>query len=147
MLVIERKKTDIDPQTLMHLEKDRLVLSREDRRRGRQKVRTQKGIEIALALPTGTVLKDGDILHVDDRSYIAVEATKEEVIVIHPGSITDCALIAYEIGNRHLPISIRQGIILTPRDGLLEEFLKRNGINYQHAEEIFEPTPRVHAHG
>jgi urease accessory protein len=147
MLVIEKKKADVNPQDLLHLEKDTLILSREDRRRGRRRVRTQKGIEIALALPTGTILKDGDILHVDDRSYIAVEAVKEEVIVIHPGNVTDCALIAYEIGNRHLPISVREGIILTPRDGLLEEFLKRSGTNYKCAEEIFEPTPKAHAHG
>jgi urease accessory protein len=146
MLVIEKKKADINPQDLRHLEKDTLILSREDRRRGRQRVRTQKGIEIALALPTGTILKDGDVLHVDDRRYIAVEAAKEEVLLIHPISTTDCALIAYEIGNRHLPISVREGIILTPRDGMLEEFLKRNGIKYHCAEEIFEPTPRVHIH-
>ena len=147
MLVIENKKADINPQDLLHLQKDTLILGREDRGRGRQRVRTQKGIEIALAFPTGTVLKDGDILHVDERSYIAIEAAKEEVLVIYPINITDCAEIAYEIGNRHLPISVKEGKILTPRDGLLEEFLKRNGISYQLTEEIFEPTPRTHTHG
>ena len=147
MLVIENKKADINPQDLLHLEKDTLILGREDRRRGRQRVRTQKGIEIALALPTGTILKDGDVLHVDSRSYITVEAAKEEVIVIRPGNIAEGALIAYEIGNRHLPISLNEQMILTPRNGMLEEFLKRKGISYQLTEEIFEPTPRTHAHG
>lgn len=147
MLVIEKKKTDIDPQDLVDLEKDTLILSREDRRRCRQRVRTQKGTEIALALPTGTILKDGDILHVDARSYIVVEAAKEEVIVIHPASMIEGALIAYEIGNRHLPISVREGIILAPRDVLLEEFLKKSGIIYGRTEEIFEPTPKAHGHG
>lgn len=147
MLVIEKKKTNVDPRDLVGLEKEALILSREDRRRSRQRVRTQKGTEIALALPTGTILKDGDILHVGARSYITVEAAKEEVIVIHPVSITEGALFAYEIGNRHLPISVKEGMILTPRDELLEEFLKRGGISYRCTEEIFEPTPRAYGHG
>ncbi len=100
-----------------------------------------------MALPTGTILKDGDILHADSRSYIAVEAAREPLIRIHPGNVQEAALLAYEIGNRHLPISITEESIITPREGLLEEFLAKNGIDYTCAKEIFEPVRRAHTHG
>ena len=147
MLTIEKKKTDIDPRVLSKMEREPLILGWEDRRRGRQRVRTLKGTEIALALPTGTILKDGDVLFMDTRSYIAVEAAREEVIGIRPETIKEAAFWAYEIGNRHLPICIQEGMVLTPRDRALEQWLNREGITYRCLNEIFEPARKAHDHG
>lgn len=145
MLLIEQKQTNIPD--LQGLEKDTVVLNWEERRKSRQRVRTPKGTELAIALPTGTILRDGDILYVDHLGYIVVEAAKEDLIVIHPESLTQGALVAYEIGNRHGPVSINEGRIVTPKNASLEELFQKSGIRYQLEKAVFEPTPKVHAHG
>src|SRR5262249_62292929 len=68
------------------LERDCLVLTAEERRWGRRRVRTLAGRELTLALPTGSVLVPGEVLHVDAEWYLAVEAAKEAVLAVTPRS-------------------------------------------------------------
>src|SRR5712692_9604910 len=49
---------------LSSLEADALVLTAEERRWGRRRVTTRGGRELQLALPTGSRLTPGEILHV-----------------------------------------------------------------------------------
>lgn len=146
MTLIEQKINITDLHHLDGLERDTIVLGWEERRKPRQRVMTKKGAEIALALSTGTILRDGDILYIDDRCYIAVEAAKEDVIVIYPEDMGEGAAIAYEIGNRHLPVSIGKRNIVTPQNPQVEEFLKRTAVRYQLRQESFEPTGKGHSH-
>jgi len=145
MLLIKHKVTAM--KNLTALERDGVVLKWEERRKTRQKIITAKGIEIAIALPTGTILYNGDILYLNNNSYIIVEAAKEEVIVIYPDDMTKGAIIAYEIGNRHLPISINRNTIMTPHNHVLEEYLKKEAIQYEHKRDVFEPIKRGYSHG
>lgn len=143
-MLIEHKITDIN--NLAGLERDSVVLNWEERRKSRQRLKTTKGIEIAVALPTGTILYNGDILYMNNNSYIIVEAAEEDVIVIYPDDMTKGAVIAYEIGNRHLPISINGDSIITPYNHVLEDYLKRESIQYKCRKGIFEPVKRGHTH-
>ena len=146
MILIEQKIKITDFHHLDGLERDTIVLGWEERRKSRQRLISERGSEIVLALPTGTILKDGDILHLDDRCYVTVEEAKEDVIVISPEDMAEGAAIAYEIGNRHLPISIENGTIVTPQNLQMEEFLKKRAIRYQLRRESFEPTRKGHSH-
>jgi urease accessory protein len=146
MVLIEQKKKIADLHHLDGLERDTIVLGWEERRKPRQRLMTERGTEIALALSTGTILRDGDILYLDDHCYITVEAAKEDVIMIYPEDMGEGATIAYEIGNRHLPISIGKGNIVTPQNPQMEEFLKKTAIRYQLRKESFEPTRKGHPH-
>lgn len=146
MILIEQKIKITDLHPLDGLERDTIVLGWEERRKPRQRLTTKKGTEIALALPTGTILKDGDILYIDDHCYITVEEAKEDVIVISPEDMEEGAAIAYEIGNRHLPISIEKETIVTPQNLQMEEFLGKRAIRYQLRKESFEPTRKGHSH-
>jgi len=138
MMIIENK---IDrPIIPDRLEKVVVVLDWEARRKSRQKATTGTGLEIALALPTGTVLKDGDVLFVGDSYYVVVEAEKEDVIAVYPKTMDESARIGFELGNRHLPVSIRGKVILTPYDHGTEGVLKTLGIPYQRQREVFEPV-------
>ncbi|HDY72137.1 MAG TPA: hypothetical protein ENH50_10790 [Nitrospirae bacterium] len=145
MIIIKRKITGVG--SLEGLERDTVVLNREDRRRYRQRIRTTKGIEIGIALPTGTLMQDGDVLYLDNDRYIVVEAEKEDMIVIFPENTIRSAMVAYEIGNRHLPISLKGGNIVTPHDRFIEEFLRKESINYERRREAFEPGRRGDHHG
>jgi urease accessory protein len=146
MILIEQKIKLTDLHPLDGLERDTIVLGWEERRKSRQRLTTERGSEITLALPTGTILKDGDVLYIDDRCYLTVEEAKEDVIVISPEDMAEGAAIAYEIGNRHLPISIENGTIVTPQNLQMEEFLKKRAIRYQLRKESFEPTRKGHSH-
>ena len=145
MLLIKHKVAAV--KNLTALERDSVVLNWEERRKSRQRLKTTKGIEIAVALPTGTILYNGDILYINNNSYIAVEAAEEDVVVIYPDDMTKGAVIAYEIGNRHLPISINGDTIMTPYNHVLEDYLKKEAIQYEHKRDVFEPIKRGHSHG
>ncbi len=145
MLIVRSKVREV--KDLRGLERDTVVLNWEDRRRPRQRVRTTKGVELGIALPTGTVMQEGDVLYLNESRYIVVEAEKEDVIVIFPENLSQSALVAYEIGNRHLPICLCKGTIITPYNRLIEEFLKKESIKYECRKETFEPLRRGNHHG
>jgi urease accessory protein len=119
----------------------------EKRRRSRQRVSTLHGRELAFALPTGTVLEDGEIVYIGQGFYVSVEAEEEDVIVAPLRDATTAAALAYELGNRHLPVSLRDGMLATPYDRLVEEVLTKSGVPYSREKEKFEPVRILHHHG
>ncbi|MGD0231436.1 MAG: hypothetical protein ABSC19_13935 [Syntrophorhabdales bacterium] len=128
-------------------EPDRIIMGWEERRRTRQRVRSLKGREFAIALATGTVLNDGDILYVGQDFHVAVEAEEEDVLVLPFGDASLAALAAYELGNRHLPVSIGHDRLTTPYDRLVEALLASVGITCHRRKERFEPARMSHHHG
>ena len=56
-----------------------LTLSLETRQNSRQRVTLDSGEEMALTLPRGTCLRDGDHLRAEDGSVITVRAAAEPV--------------------------------------------------------------------
>jgi urease accessory protein len=128
-------------------EHDVLVMGWEKRRLSRQRVSTLHGREIAIALPTGTVLGDGEIVHIGQGFYVSVEAEQEDVLVVPLRDATTAAALAYELGNKHLPVSLGDGFLATPYDRLVEEVLAKSGVPYNRRKEKFEPVRTVHRHG
>ncbi len=63
---------------------EQLTLDWEDRRKPRQRVVTDQGTEVVLALPRGTVLAEGDCLYQDDDLTIEVHAKAQMVLKITP---------------------------------------------------------------
>ena len=145
MIVIEQKQKR--PQNLEGLYRDSVTLAWEDRRKSRQKLTTRSGLEIALALPTGSILEDGDVIYLDKERYVVVEAALEEVLCVYPARPEDYALAAYEIGNRHLPLSIARDFLCTPFEPMLEAHLKKHGLRCECRSMPFEPIRKGHSHG
>lgn len=128
-------------------ERDEVVMGWEERRRSRQRVQTAAGRELAVALPTGSVLDDGDVLYMGEGFYVVVEAAHEDVLVVPLDEVTSAAALGYELGNRHLPVSIDHGMLMTPYDRLIEEMLEHLGVPYERRREPFDPVRVVHHHG
>jgi urease accessory protein len=145
MILVEKKIEN--PGNLGSLERDMVTLDWEGRRRSRQRVVTGRWLEMALAFPTGTLLNPGDLLYVDAWRYVVVEAALEEVIVISPRDGQENALLAYEIGNRHMPLSIGEDVLLVPYDQLLEALLRKQGVPHRRDLAPFEPARKGHSHG
>ena len=132
-------------------ERDVVKLDWEARQKCRQRLRTEAGREVGLALPTGTVLSPGDILHRDSEVEIIVEGLPEKVFVLRPERIEDYSLACYQIGNLHRPIGFDDGAIHVPYEPVLENQLCRLGFHFTIEERIFthaarQSAPHVHVH-
>jgi urease accessory protein len=145
-IVVTRCHAHVDPGELACRESDVLVLTAEERRWGRRRVRTRGGRELHLALPTGTRLTPGDVLHVGPDWYVRVEAAAEPVLAVRPRSFDEAIRVAFEVGNRHFSVAIDGERLLVPDDPAMAQLLDRLGIAWDRAEAAFIPLGSGHRH-
>jgi urease accessory protein len=136
----------VEAEAVLGLERDVLVLAAEERRWGRRRARTAAGRELALALPTGSVLAAGDVLHVDRDWYVVVEAALESVLAVVPRSADEGLRLAFEIGNRHFTLAWDGTRLLVPDDPAMEQLLKRIGVPFERTRAVFAPLGQGHRH-
>ena len=92
-----------------------MTLGWEERTRAHALRTTDNGVEFGTPLPRGTVLRDGDLLVLDDeRLVVAVAERLERVFLVEPRSASEWALFAYHIGNRHQPLMITDEALVCP---------------------------------
>ncbi|MBF6569153.1 MAG: hypothetical protein IVW54_09795 [Candidatus Binataceae bacterium] len=84
MLVIEHIPAAIADEILVGKERDTVVMTAEERRWGRRRLRSSAGRAVALALATGTTLAPGAIIAVEPTWYLQVEAAAEPVLAVRP---------------------------------------------------------------
>ena len=126
--------------------RDRLVLTAEERRWGRRRVRTRAGRELMLALPTGSVLTPGDVLYVGPDWYLTIEAAEEPVIAVLPRSREEGIRVAFEVGNRHFALALDGDRLLIPDDPAMEQLLTRLGVSLHRTRATFVPLGAGHRH-
>jgi urease accessory protein len=135
-----------DAAELARLERDRLVLTAEERRWGRRRVRTEAGRDLMLALPTGSVLVPGAVIHVGPDWFVVVEAAVEAVIAVTPRSREESLRVAYEVGNRHFTLALDGERLLVPDDPAMEQLLTRLGADWARERAVFMPLGVGHRH-
>lgn len=87
--------------------RDTLTLTFEDRRRGHGKRRSDGGMEFAVSLPGGTILKGGDcLLLTEEQTIVKIQEAPEAVFVVRPNTPQEWAYLAYHVGNRHQQVMI-----------------------------------------
>src|SRR2546428_4578934 len=126
--------------------RDALVLTAEERRWGRRRVRTEAGRELMLALPTGSVLVPGEVLYVDAEWYVVVEAAREAVLAVTPRTSDEALRLAFEVGNRHFTLAVDGSRLLVPDDRAMEQLLERLGLTFERTRAVFAPIGRGHRH-
>ena len=144
--VVTEDHVHVEPAQLRSLAKDRLVLTAEERRWGRRRVRTEKGRELLLALPTGSALVPGRVLYVTAEYYVAIEAAVEAVLVVVPASREEAIRVAFEVGNRHFTVAIDGERLLVPDDIAMEQLLDRIGVSWKRDRAVFAPIGAGHRH-
>ena len=144
--VITQSHVHVPDAELAHLERDRIVLTAEERRWGRRRVTTEKGRELALALPTGSVLEPGSVLHVAEDHYVVIEAAMEAVLAVAPRSRDEMVRVAFEVGNRHFAVAIDGDRLLVPDDVAMEQLLTRLGVPWTRDRAVFTPIGAGHRH-
>ena len=131
---------------LAERERDTLVLTAEERRWGRRRAITTGGRELALALPTGSVLAAGEILHVAEDWYVVVEPALEAVLAVTPATREEALRLAFEVGNRHFTLAVDGARLLVPDDPTMASLLHRLGLAFERARAVFAPVGHGHRH-
>ena len=142
MRVITEAPAPVDAAALAGKARDTLRLTWEERRWTRKKTVTTDGREIALALPTGTVLEPGDVLAVEEHWYLVVESRPEPVLVLFPESYEAAVRIAFDVGNRHFSLGYDGDTLLVPDDTAMEDLVRRLGVRWERREVVYSPLDR-----
>ncbi len=124
-----------------------VTLSWVDRQRVRQRVHTDRGTEVLLALPRGTSLQEGDVLYQDQERLIKIMAELEPVVLISDIPIAQLCRVAHQLGNWHRPIQLTEtGSLMALVDDPLQAWLRQAQIPFVITHLPFEPTLTGHHH-
>jgi urease accessory protein len=118
---------------------DSITLDRQARFRRRVLLETDRGHEVMLDLPEAAYMAHGDLLSLDNGSYVKILAAAEPLLEIHAHGAVDLARIAWHIGNRHTPAEISRDAIYIQPDHVLEEMVIGLGAHVHHVTRPFEP--------
>ncbi len=146
MLIVTEPRPAVEPSTLAGKARDVLALTWEERRWTRKRVTTRGGRELALALPTGSVLRSGDVILVEPDWYLAIEAAPEAVLAVSPRDRVEAVRVAFEVGNRHFALALDGADLLVPDDSAMTQLLARLGVAWRRRQAVFEPVGAAHRH-
>src|SRR5262245_64142689 len=138
-VIVTQPHVHVHDADLSRLDRDALVLTAEERRWGRRRVTTEGGRVLALALPTGSVLEPGEILHVGRDFYVVIEAAREPVLAVSPRSHDESLRVAFEVGNRHFTLAVDGERLLVPDDPAMEQLLRRLEVPWRREQAPFIP--------
>ena len=125
----------------------KLTLSSDERRILRGKRLTDCDQEIILQLPREGKLNDGDILSTNESNfYVEIIAKTENLIEISSNSKIELIKTAYHLGNRHVEVEIKEDILLTKDDYIIENMLKNFNVDIVNTQKKFFPERGAHSH-
>jgi urease accessory protein len=144
--LITSARVEVREADLAGLERDALMLTAEERRWGRRRVTTTAGRALVLALPTGSVLRLGSVLHVAADWYVVVEGALEPVLAFTPASPEEALRVAFEVGNRHFTLALDGERVLVPDDPAMGHLLTRLDVRFERVRTVFAPIGMGHRH-
>jgi urease accessory protein len=139
MVVVTEPHLHVPLESLRGRARDSLCLTWEERRWTRKRVVTTGGREVALALPTGSVLRPGDVIAVEEAWYLAVEGRPEPVLAIRPRDRAEAVRVAFDVGNRHFSLALDGDTILVPDDTAMEQLVTRLGVAWERRTAVYDP--------
>ena len=111
--------------------RDTITLAWDDRRQGHGRRTSNTGIEFAISLPAGRVLKDGDSFVLDpEKTIVVVQEAVEPVYVIRPKTSQEWAYYAYHIGNRHQSVMIGESELIFLQNPAVKSLLEQLHVRY-----------------
>jgi len=138
----------VAPEAIAGRQRDTLCLTWEERRWTRKRVVTTAGREVGLALPTGSLLRPGDIVAIEADWYLQIEGKPEPVLAVTLKNRDEAIRIAFDVGNRHFPLAIDGDDLLVPDDTAMEQLLTRLGFGWKRRAAVFAPLGgHAHEHG
>ncbi|MGN0642454.1 MAG: urease accessory protein UreE [Huintestinicola sp.] len=101
-----------------------------------------------IGIKVDSPLNESDILYEDDSRIIAVEIAPCDLISVNVNNMTEMGRLCFELGNRHLSLSISDDTVKCPYDEPTFEYLKKLGFDVTKTHEKFSGyiECRAHAH-
>jgi urease accessory protein len=96
-----------------------------DMARHRMRLTTQRGAEIAIALPRNETLFDGAVLVCEEDRAIVVRSTAQQWLRLSPRSAADALELGYNAGNLHWRVRFDDGDLLVALTGPPASYLAR----------------------
>jgi urease accessory protein len=117
------------------------------RQKSRLRVTTQSGIDAALFLDRGVILRGGDLLKSDGGLVIQIIAAQEPVYDVVAPTPQALMCAAYHLGNRHVPLQIGDQWLRLEQDYVLKEMLLGLGMSVSETLAPFEPEAGAYGGG
>lgn len=124
-----------------------LTLPYEARCKSRLATVLDNGEEVALLMPRGTVLADGDVLVADDGGLIRIAAAQEQLMRVSAGNAGQLMRAAYHLGNRHIPVALDTDCLHLEIDPVLRQMLQGIGMHVEIVDAPFQPEPGAYGGG
>jgi len=119
-------------------QRDTLTLTWDERRRGHGRRRSDGGVEFAISLPNGSLLKENDCLVLEaEKTIVVVRESLEPVYIIRPEKPQDWAYYAYHVGNRHQAAMIGDSELIFLRSPAVKSLLDFLRVPYIETERPF----------
>lgn len=126
---------------------DTLILPFDLRQKSRLRVMLNSGVEAALLLERGIILRGGDLLQAEDGRVVQVLAAEQAVTNVTADSAQALMCAAYHLGNRHVPLQVGNGWLRLEEDYVLDEMLTGLGVHISHTMAPFEPEAGAYGGG
>ena len=124
-----------------------LTLDFDARRKSRLAATLDNGEAVALVLPRGTVLRDGDVLVAQDGTLVRVIAAPEAVLMVTARDGLTLTRAAYHLGNRHTPVEVGAAYLKLEYDPVLADMLRRIGAMVEQVTLPFQPESGAYGGG
>ena len=121
------------------------TLGWDERHRRRLRLATDAGAEFLLDLPAARVLREGDGLILDDGGVVEVRAADEAVCDVTAATPAALARLAWHLGNRHLPVEIREAALRIRDDHVIVAMLEGLGARVTRLSGPFTPEAGAYA--
>jgi urease accessory protein len=104
-----------------------------------------KGGPYAIDLPAPARLRTDDLLELDDGRLLEVVAAAESLLEARAADLTELTRLAWQLGDRHVPVQILTNRLRVRREPALETLLAALGAKTTAIEAPFEPEGGAYA--
>jgi urease accessory protein len=119
--------------------RDAVTLGHDERHRRRRIYRGERGYVFLLDLAEARLLREGELLAIEDGGRVRVHAAAEPLLEVRGRDARHLARLAWHLGNRHLATAIEDRRILIRDDHVIERMLIGLGAQLARVEAAFEP--------
>lgn len=140
---------------------DRIFLQRREATKNRLRIPSERGRDVMIDVPRGTIIRHGDVLDFDKQQILIAEWLPEETMIVNISSAENwkerveiAVKIGYILGIKHFQLFALGNEILIPIEGSKEDLSKAlanfPGISTKVEKRILDPQPELtgyeHAH-
>ncbi len=128
-------------------EDDAIVLTHEQREKGRIRTHSNSGSEVRIFLERGQPLAVGELLSSQCGKKVRVQGAVEPVVRATCDDWERFSRACYHLGNRHVKLQVGDRWLRILPDHVLEDMLQFLGLQIAHEEAVFEPESGAYKHG